>query len=149
MSDNVTNQSNTITSSAAILGAVLLNLRAAKGLKQTELAEAVGTGPTTWSRIEKGETGITFDQIKAAAKALDVTPGKIFELVEVAEEAAKSQGIRVEEGGSKQLDNVLSGAAIGAMAGVFIPIVGPLLGSLLGSVIASNLGTSKANSTKK
>ena len=129
-----------VTTSSAVLGAILVKLRTDKGMKQGELANEVEIGASTWSRIEKGESGISIEQLRSAAKALGVTPSRIFEMLEVAEQAVEKQGVRIEptsssmKAGSATM-RVVSSAAAGAAIGTVIPIIGTALGAMIGGAM--------------
>lgn len=129
-----------VTTSSAVLGAILVKLRTEKGMKQGELAAAVGIGASTWSRIEKGDSGISIDQLRAAAKALCVPPGRIFEMLETAETEVENQGVRIESTVSmlknvSSLTSISSGVAAGTAVGTVIPIIGTALGAMIGGVV--------------
>jgi transcriptional regulator with XRE-family HTH domain len=67
-----------VTSYAAVVGRVLDSLRTERDMKQGALAESVGVGQSTWSRIEKGEVAISIDQLARAAAALGINPSDIL-----------------------------------------------------------------------
>lgn len=136
-----------VTTSGAVLGAVLVKLRTEQGMKQADLAAAVGIGSSTWSRIEKGESGLSIDQLRLAAKALSITPGELLELVEAAEQEVVKHGVRIETSTmslkrfAKELmhDDIMTvggGAALGGVVGFAIPIVGTALGAIVGGAVA-------------
>jgi transcriptional regulator with XRE-family HTH domain len=136
-----------VTTSGAVLGAVLAKLRAEKGMKQSDLAAAVGIGSSTWSRIEKGESGLSIDHLRLAAKALSITPGQLLDLVEAAEQEVVKHGVRIETStmSLKKFANELmkddiisvgSGAALGGVVGFAVPIVGTALGAMIGGAMA-------------
>lgn len=131
------NELNAVTTSGAVLGAVLVKLRTLQGMKQGDLAEAVGVGASTWSRIEKGESGLSIDQLRLAAKALGQTAGRILEIAEAAEQEAIKKGINVEPLGTSS--KVFTNAALGASLGGVIPVLGTVLGGLIGGAIVSYL----------
>lgn len=79
-----------------VLGAVLRHLRKANRLEQQPIAEATGVTQSTWSRIERGESGITVDQLARAASVLRTRPEKVLALVNQAIETIQKKGIRVE-----------------------------------------------------
>lgn len=56
-----------------IVSARLRSARAAKQLSQRALAEALDMDQTHISRAEKGERGLTNEQLRRAARVLDVT----------------------------------------------------------------------------
>jgi transcriptional regulator with XRE-family HTH domain len=138
-----------VTTSSAVLGAILAKLRTEKGMKQGELADKVEIGASTWSRIEKGESGISIEQLRSAAKALGVKPGLIFEMLEAAEKAVGERGVRIEPTNSsiKATATIVSGttgaavagaaaaAASGAAIGTVIPIIGTALGAMIGGAM--------------
>ncbi|CAN0620223.1 Transcriptional regulator, XRE family [Burkholderia multivorans] len=128
-----------VTTYGAILGAVLGQLRASAGLKQSDLADAVGIGPSTWSRIEKGESSLSTDQLKLAADALNLPPGRILDIVDMAEKATAKKGIELEPVGKASW--TAGGASAAAAIGI-IPVVGSLLGGIIGSVVTSQINKS-------
>ena len=113
-----------VTTSGAVVGAVLVTLRTAREMKQAELAAAIGLGASTWSRIEKGESGLSLDQLRQVAKVLGVTPGGILDMVEAAEAGVVRQGLLIDPDPA---------AAIGTV----IPVVGAVLVSIIRGSIAA------------
>jgi len=128
-----------VTTTGAVLGAVLANLRGAADLKQSDLADAVGVGPSTWSRIEKGESGLSIDQLRLVARALGYTPGQILEMAEAAESEATKKGIQVQPLGTSIASIGVSGVSIGAV----IPVLGNVLGTFIGASIAGYVAGKK------
>jgi len=114
-------------------------------MKQGDLAAAVGIGASTWSRIEKGESGLSIEQLRLAAKALSVTPAHILEMLEKAEEEVVSHGVRIDTENfsskniSSSVSDGLAGIAAGAALGSVIPIIGTALGAMIGGVLANYL----------
>ncbi len=137
-----------MTTTGAVLGAVLVEMRTIAGMKQVRLAEKVGVGPSTWSRIEKGESGLSIDQLKAAADALGNTPWDILEVADAAGKSISDHGIKVEstqlspkdlakQETEKNNESVVKDmVAAGVAANVVIPIVGTALFSLVSSVLS-------------
>lgn len=66
------------TTYPAIVGGVLSQMRTHQGLRQEEVAQAVGVSQGTWSRIEKGQTGLTVEHLRAVADVLGIAPGQIL-----------------------------------------------------------------------
>lgn len=85
----------TVTTSSAVLGQVLARLRQSKGIKQNDLAARLGLGTSTWSRVENGDAFLSVEQLMAAAKALDMTPASIMNLVEKVEKHLESNSIKI------------------------------------------------------
>jgi transcriptional regulator with XRE-family HTH domain len=81
------------TTPGSVLGLVLIKLRAEKGIKQADLAAAMNLSPSTLSRIEKGDSSLSIEQLKLASNALGVTPGLILETAEVGEKEALLKGL--------------------------------------------------------
>lgn len=79
-----------------VLGAVLRHLRKTNGLEQQPVSEAAGVTQSTWSRIERGDTAITVDQLARAASCLNTKPEKILILVDQSVKAIQKQGVKVE-----------------------------------------------------
>jgi transcriptional regulator with XRE-family HTH domain len=52
--------------------------RLARGMRQEDLAHAVGTGKSQISRYETGEIGITFDMQFRIMQALNIMPNEFF-----------------------------------------------------------------------
>jgi transcriptional regulator with XRE-family HTH domain len=134
---------SSVTTSAAILGAVLARLRKDKNLTQEELGKAAGVGATTWSRIEQGSSQLSTEQLRAAAKALGVTAAFVLGKAEELEEEFKAKGIVVGDVPPKDWAGVNSGGVLDALRpywGVLGSVAGPLLiplaGAALGGLIA-------------
>ena len=66
------------TTYPAIVGQVLVNERKARVLDQAAMAKAVGVTQSTWSRVERGESALTLDQLAKAAAVLQKRPGAIL-----------------------------------------------------------------------
>jgi transcriptional regulator with XRE-family HTH domain len=125
-------EARTVTTYAALLGAVLCHARTAQNAKQSDIASAVGVGPSTWSRIERGESSLSTDQLKAAADFLQMSPARILKAVEAAEEETAARGI--------QCESVIGGhrlAASDAVALGLVPVVGNSLGLIVGGAVAA------------
>lgn len=60
----------------------LKRLRQAKGLNQTQLAEAAGCNQATVSKLERGSGNPTLTLIARIARALDVAPVELFSYTE-------------------------------------------------------------------
>ncbi len=137
-----------VTTSAAVLGQILATLRSTKGLKQSDLAAAVGIGPSSWSRIEKGDSAISIDQLRTAAKVLGKSVGEIIDIAEAAEEKATRKGVEVSNSavkgaaasiGAGAIAGGLGMAATGAAVGSVVPVFGTILGGLIGGALGTIL----------
>lgn len=137
-----------VTTPGAVLGRVLVQLRTAKEMKQAELAAAIGLGASTWSRIEKGDSGLSVDQLRQVAKVLGVTPGVILDLVDAGEKEVLRQGMQLDSSSTSltsiskgastnNMEAMAKGALKGAAIGTVIPIFGTALGLVIGGVIGA------------
>jgi transcriptional regulator with XRE-family HTH domain len=113
------------TTYPALVGNVLAQLRKEKGIGQAEFGSLVGVGQSTWSRIEKGESALTIEQLAKAARCLEFQPHELLAVVDGARENLQGQGI------GTLLDRI--GANNMAMLGA-IPVVGPTLTAVLSGV---------------
>ena len=59
-----------VASYPAIVGQVLSNLRKNINVDQSEFAEIIGVTQSTWSRIERGSSAFTIEQLADAADHL-------------------------------------------------------------------------------
>ena len=113
------------TTYPALVGNVLAQLRKEKGIGQAEFGALVGIGQSTWSRIEKGESALTIEQLAKAARHLELAPHELLAVVDGARENLQDQGI------GTLLDRI--GANNMALLGA-IPVVGPSLTAVLSGV---------------
>ena len=134
-----------VTTFPAVLGAVLVKLRTEKGMKQGDLAAAIGLGASTWSRIEKGDSGLSIDQLRLVAKALDVTPGLILEMVEASEKEVSACGVRIEPSWPSRIGKA---ALIAGPVALPIPFAIPVVGSALSALIAAAIINYRGKSEK-
>lgn len=65
-------------------------IRKARGLTQTQLAEAIGANQATISKIEKGLGNPTLDMIQRIAAALKVHPALLFKRDALEQRAAEA-----------------------------------------------------------
>lgn len=116
---------NGSTTYPALVGNVLAQLRKERGIGQAEFGALVGIGQSTWSRIEKGESALTIEQLAKAAAQLDLAPHELLAVVDGAVDNLQDQGIET------LLDRI--GANNMALLGA-IPVVGPTLTAVLSGV---------------
>ena len=136
------------TTSNAVLGHLLALVRRRRHLTQAQVAEALGLAGSTWSRVEKGETPITVEQLRVVANKLDVDAATLLVLAEQAEEALRGSGFLVgfELGGKAEAGPAGVGFfgpnwamnTLGLWGGV-LPLVGTALGAFLGNNLGSAL----------
>ncbi len=108
---------------AAVVGAVIAKLRVDRRIGQGELAQAVGLGQPAWSRIEKGGSALTVDQLARAADFLQSSPSSILAMADRTVAQMRAQNLEVSyEKPQRQVpekDNtgllLLGGAALAAL----------------------------------
>jgi transcriptional regulator with XRE-family HTH domain len=66
------------TTYPAIVGQIMAMVREKAGLEQAEVARGVGISQSTWSRIERGESALTVEQLTKAADVLGSSAGEIL-----------------------------------------------------------------------
>jgi len=117
LSDSLTTNYN------SIVGAVISRKRSEEGLNQSDLAEAVGVGISTWSRIENGDGSCSIEQLKLACEKLNCTLVDIINAVEDSEKHLIEKGFKVKiNSKSSELKSELKKELSN-----FIPILGTTL----------------------
>ena len=112
------NTSNIITSFPTILGGIIGDLRKKQGLSQGEFAERMGLGQSTWSRVEKGVSGLSIEQLVLASEVLEIRPSKLVAMAEKIADDLRTQNIKVENKrseGASAASIVLGTAALGLL----------------------------------
>ncbi len=94
-------------------------LRQRQNFDQKQFAEALGVSPSTWSRAEDGQVGLSLDQLAGAARVLKTTPGQILSYADNVAEQLKRRGVTVLTGKEAAQDDqsfaYLGAAALGAL----------------------------------
>lgn len=83
------------TTYAAIVGVVLTGLREREGLTQETLGAYVGVSQATWSKIERGTSGCSIEQLHRAATRLFCSAGAVLEIADRVREALVRKGMVV------------------------------------------------------
>ena len=108
-----------VTNYSAIVGRVLVWLRELDGKNQAAVATDVGVTQATWSRIERGESGLTVEQLASAAEVLNTTPGSILGKADDAMTDLRSKGVIVENtrppSGTQVAIAMIAAAALGVL----------------------------------
>jgi transcriptional regulator with XRE-family HTH domain len=118
------------TTYPAILGRILSGLREGLGLNQAEVAEAVGVTQSTWSKIERGDSTLSLDQLRAASRFLHTTPGTILDKADDAVAELEARGLKVH---GTRID-VPAAPGFALISGAALAV---LLGAVVGALIAS------------
>jgi len=79
----------------AIVGRVLVKMRKTVRMDQKKLAQAMSITQSTLSRIERGESAFTIEQLGLAAGSLGVAPEKILSAASIVKAYIMRRGIAV------------------------------------------------------
>lgn len=112
----------TISYSAVIMR-LLVEKRELKGLEQSDIAHHLGVTPSSYSRLETGQTGLTVDTMFRIANILDVDVTEIIEEGQkVISKAANDPNVNVAplsrsntKGATPGMQDFVTGAALGAI----------------------------------
>ena len=99
------------TTYQAIVGEVIVLRRKDLGLNQADLAKKIGVSQSAWSRVEKGLSNLTVEQLTKVASVLGVAPNQIIAEADQAKVALELDGIQVAETKSDATGWLLLGAA--------------------------------------
>lgn len=85
------------TTYQGVLGAVINSLRTSdeKQITQAEIANNLGITVSTWSRIERGESALTLEQLITVAMFFEMPLSRLFQNIEEQIESLRKQGINV------------------------------------------------------
>jgi transcriptional regulator with XRE-family HTH domain len=114
----------TATTYAAVLGRVLVARREDHNWDQGDFARMLDLSQSAWSRIERGEAILSFDQLIKAAENLKTPPSEIVAEVERIAARLRTEGIAVQTG--RAIPSETSGLALIAAAAL-----GAVIGALL------------------
>ncbi len=107
------------TTYPAIIGKILADLRKRALIGQDVVAGAMGITQSTLSRVERGESALTVEQLARAAKPLGETASSILTMADSAVLELNTQGINVSYERSKsEIDAglvLIGAAALGAL----------------------------------
>lgn len=76
-----------------IVGAALAKLRREAGKTGAACAAEMGLTGSTWSRIERGQSALSIDQLHRAAHVLGCSPSAVLALADDVERRAMEQGL--------------------------------------------------------
>jgi transcriptional regulator with XRE-family HTH domain len=134
------------TTYQSVLGAVINRTRtnSDRDITQSEIAEQLGINVSTWSRIERGESSLSLEQLVTVAAFLRVPLSALFKFVEEHIEDLRKQGVSVAV--SKEAlaeDRIIPLTTAQLVAVSVIPLIGPAV--VAGFSVYSALLKSKKN----
>lgn len=83
------------TTYAAIVGAAIVQLRERHGTTQADCAAAMNLAPSTWSRIERGTSALTVEQLARFAAYVRCAPSDVLILADERRDEITSRGVAV------------------------------------------------------
>jgi transcriptional regulator with XRE-family HTH domain len=109
----------TVTNYPTIVGKIIAQIRDQRGLRQEDLAQAMGVTQTTLSRIETGQSSISVEHLRLASHHLGVRPNQILADADNNETILQSRGMTIMFGRDNQdlppAAIFLGGAALAAL----------------------------------
>jgi len=108
-----------VTKYSQLVARVVGELRKERNFDQKKFAEALRVSPSTWSRAENGQVGLSLDQLAGAATVLKTTPAHILNCADRAADQLGRKGVTVLTGKDAGTDDqrfaYLGAAALGAL----------------------------------
>ncbi len=111
------------TSYPAIVGKIIENRRKAKNLRQAELAEKLGVTQSSWSRIERGQSGLSMEQLLKVSDILGTSPHEILADADYAKAGLESQGIRVHPNTVSKPERTMAMLGLAALGMMILTIL--------------------------
>jgi len=129
-----------ITRYSTITGLAIREFRELKGVSQLHFSSELDVSQASWSRVEKGNTSITVEQLVNAASIIDVEPSLILMCVEMIVEQLEDEGwsVKMKKLDDDVVDSLLDGLNIMLNKSVAQSIDKKLKRTLAGEVIAFN-----------
>jgi transcriptional regulator with XRE-family HTH domain len=81
---------------AEILGRIIVHFRKERGVRQEELAQAIGVSQSAWSRIETGASPLTVTYLARVASVLRLESSDILQAAERVHKQLTVQGVQVQ-----------------------------------------------------
>lgn len=146
------------TTYQAVLGAVISELRrkpalgvmarSSEKINQADIAANLGITVSTWSRIERGESALTVEQLVALAAFLDFPLSELFRLVETRIAELHEKGIEVAIARKDLDERSATQLSLAQLVGLTAPLAllpGGKLLAAAGYLAYRALGKSKAD----
>jgi transcriptional regulator with XRE-family HTH domain len=100
------------TSYGQIVGQVIRGRRELNGVSLLAMAQSVALAtPSGWSRVETGDTAITLNQLRKAARKLRVEPASLVHQADIIAAQLEASGILVHDDKPKNVGHWLLGGA--------------------------------------
>ena len=102
----------------ALVGKLLAQRREQIGLKQGQLAGALGVSQSAYSRLESGESVLNLAQLRNVCAHLDVTPAQVLQAADQYESLLHRQGVEVVA--EKPTNPAAIAIGLGLLAALFL-----------------------------
>lgn len=102
----------------ALVGRLLVQRREQLGLKQGELAQALGMSQSAYSRLESGESILNLSQLRNACAQLGVSPAQVLHAADQYESQLRLQGVDVVA--EKTTNPAAIAIGLGLLAALFL-----------------------------
>lgn len=103
--------STTATTYQTIIGGIIAQQRKLVGLSQGELADKMEISQSAWSRVEKGLTNLSIEQLVKVANVLNTQPHVLVKMADDVKTRLLGQGVQVTENKTIHPGWLLLGAA--------------------------------------
>lgn len=111
------------TSYPAILGRILEYFRKDIGLDQKDVADRLGITQSAWSRIERGQSGISMEQLLKVSEILGTQPHKIIADTDKASSKLEQDGITVHPNVISKPNNTMAMLGLAALGLMIVAIL--------------------------
>jgi transcriptional regulator with XRE-family HTH domain len=79
----------------ALVGKMLVHRREQLGLKQGDVASAIGLSQSAYSRLESGDSVLNLTQLRNVCAQLQLTPAEVLQAADGYEQRLRLQGVDV------------------------------------------------------
>lgn len=83
------------TSYPAVVGHVLFEGRKQRNMEQADVGSALGLSQSSWSRIERGDSALSVEQLAKVAKLFGEPPSQILRQADEIADALKAMNVAV------------------------------------------------------
>lgn len=111
------------TSYPAIIGRILEHLRKNADYDQGELAERLGLTQSAWSRIERGQSGLSMEHLIKVSDILNTKPHIIIADADYAAEQLKNDGVTVHPNVLANSDKIIAALSLAALGMMVLAII--------------------------
>jgi transcriptional regulator with XRE-family HTH domain len=99
---------------AMLVGRIVEHHRRRLNIHQEQMAQALGTSQSAYSRLEQGQSGMSVTQLRVIADKLQTTPAALLHHAEQYANQLRAQGVKITDEKSESPAGVL--IALGILA---------------------------------